>query len=52
VELGLVDPHGVKGLGIHDVEAVAPVLQCFGEPLVVDDGVDNKWVSAWLWDAI
>jgi hypothetical protein len=47
-----VDSHGVKTFGVHDVEAAAPVYQYFGEPRVADDGVDNKWILARLWDAI
>jgi hypothetical protein len=52
VELGPADPHGIKSLGIHDVEAAASVHHYHGEPRVADDGVDNKRVSAWLWNAI
>jgi hypothetical protein len=48
VELGLTDPHGIKGLGVQEVEAAAPVHRYFGEPRVADDRVDNKQVLAQL----
>jgi hypothetical protein len=51
-ELGLVDPHGVKGLSIHDVEAAASIHQYLDEPRVANDGINNKRVSAWVWNAI
>jgi hypothetical protein len=51
-ELGPVDSHGVKCLGIHDVEAAAFVHQYFGELRVADDGVNNKQISARLRDVI
>jgi hypothetical protein len=51
-ELGVTDPHGIKGFSIHDVEVTAPVHQYFGVPCVADDGVDNEQISAWLRDTI
>jgi hypothetical protein len=51
-ELGLTDSHGIKSLGVHDVEAAAPVHQFFGESRVADDGVNNERISARLRDAI
>jgi hypothetical protein len=51
-ELGLTDPYGIKGFDIHDVEATASIHQYLGESCVVDDGVNNKQISAWLRDAI
>jgi hypothetical protein len=51
-KLGPVDPHGVKGLGVHDVEVAASIHQYLSEPRIADDGVNNKWVLAQLWDVI
>jgi hypothetical protein len=51
-ELGPTDPHGIEGLGVHDVEAAASIHQYFGEPRVADDWIDDKRVSAQLWDMI
>jgi hypothetical protein len=45
-EPGSANPHGVEGLGIHDVEVVAPIHQHLGEPCVADDEINNKWVLA------
>jgi hypothetical protein len=36
VELGPTDPHGIKGLGVHDVEPAASVHQYLGEPRVLN----------------
>jgi hypothetical protein len=47
-ELGPIDPHGVKGFSVHDVEVVASIHQYLSESCVADDGVDNQWISAWL----
>jgi hypothetical protein len=51
-ELGPTNPHGVKGFGVHDVEAVASIHQYLGKSRVADNGVDNKRISARLRDAI
>jgi hypothetical protein len=51
-ELGPTDPHGVKGFSVHDVETTASIHQYLGEPRAADDGVNNKWILAWLRDAI
>jgi hypothetical protein len=51
-ELGLTDPHGVKGFNVHDVETAASIHQYLGEPRVADDGVNNKRISAHLRDVI
>ena len=47
-----VDSHGVKGFGVHDVEATASIHQYLGEPLCVDDLVDHEQISPCLWDAL
>jgi hypothetical protein len=52
VELGPTDPHGIKGLSVHDVEAAASIHQYLGEPCVADDGVNDKRISAQLRNAI
>jgi hypothetical protein len=50
--MGPADPHGVKGLGVHDVEATTSIHEHLGEPRVADDRIDNKRVSARLWNMI
>ena len=47
-----VDAHLVERLGIHDVEAAAPIHQYLGEPLHADDRVDHERVPTWVCDAI
>jgi len=47
-----VDAHLVERLGIHDVEAAAPIHQYLGEPLWTDDRVDDKRIPSWVWDGI
>jgi hypothetical protein len=42
VELDSIDLHDIKGFGVHDVEAPAPIHQYLSEPCVVDDGIDNQ----------
>ena len=42
VEVHPVDAHLIERLGIHDVEAAAPVHQYFREPLWTDDRIDDK----------
>jgi hypothetical protein len=51
-ELGPTDPHGVKDFSIHDVVATASIHQYLGELRVANNGVNNKRISAQLWDAI
>ena len=43
-ELVQADPHELQGVGIHDVDAAAPVHEHLGEASVADDGIDNKRV--------
>ena len=52
VEVRSVDAHLVEHLGVYDVEAAASVHQYFGEPLRVDDWVDDKRIPPWVWDGI
>ena len=52
VEVRSVDAHLVERLGIHDVEAAAPIHQYFGEPLWTDDRIDDKRVPSRVWDGI
>ena len=40
------DTHGVKGVGVEDVEAAAFAHQHLGEALLVDDGVDDERVAS------
>jgi hypothetical protein len=40
-----VDAHGVKHLNVHDVEAATYIHQHFTEMLLVNDWINNKWVS-------
>jgi hypothetical protein len=51
-ELGPIDPHGVKDFNIHDVVAAASIHQYLGELRVANDEVNNKQISARLWDVI
>ena len=44
-ELRSGDAHGVEGVDVEDVEATASVHQHLGEALLVDDGVNDKWVT-------
>ena len=47
-----VDAHLVEHLGVHDVEAAAPVHQYFCESLWADNWVDQKRISPRVWDGI
>ena len=51
-EVHSVDAHLVERLGIHDVEAAAPIHQYFGEPLWTDDRIDDKRVPSRVQDDI
>ena len=44
-EFRLGDAHGVEGVDVENVEAVASVHQHLSEALLVDDGVDNEQVA-------
>jgi hypothetical protein len=46
VEPGSANPHGIEGLGVHDVEVTTPIHQHLGEPRVANDGINNKRVLA------
>ena len=46
-----VDAHGVKGLGVHDVEAAASIRQHLGEPLHVNDQDNHEQIYSRLLDA-
>ena len=46
-ELRSGDAHGVEGVNVENVEAVAFIHQHLGEALLVDDGVDDEWVATW-----
>jgi len=47
-----VDPHGVEGVDVEDVQATASVHQNPHEALGADDRVDDQWASPWLGDAV
>ena len=47
-----VDAHGIEHLGVHDVEAAAPIHQYLGEPLWTDNWVDDKRIPSRVWDGI
>ena len=51
-EVRSVDTHLVERLGVHDVEAAAPIHQYLGEPLWTDDRVDDKRIPSRVWDGI
>ena len=51
-EVRSVDVHLVERLGVHDVEASAPIHQYLGEPLWTDDRVDDKRIPSRVWDGI
>ena len=42
-----IDPHGVQGLGVHDVEATTPIYQHLCEPLRANNWVDYKRAPPW-----
>jgi hypothetical protein len=44
---GQIDAQEPEGLGVDDVEVVAPVHEDLGEPGVADDGVDDERVLSW-----
>jgi hypothetical protein len=46
-----VDAHGIQVLGVHDVEATAPVHQYLGEALHAEDWVDHERAPPWLRNA-
>ena len=45
-EVRPVDAHLVERLGVHDVEATAPVHQYLGEPLWTDDRIDDQRIPS------
>jgi hypothetical protein len=51
-ELCPLDPQEVKGLGIDDVEATAPVHEHLGEVRVGDDGIDDERVDPRIRDIV
>ena len=46
------DPHELQSVGVHDVEAAAPVHEHHGESGVADDRVDNEWVQTRIRDVV
>ena len=44
VEVRSIDAHLVEHLGVHDVEAAAPIHLYLGEPLWTDDRIDDERV--------
>jgi hypothetical protein len=51
-EVGPLDPQKVKGLGIDDVEAAAPVHEYISEARVGNDGIDDEWVDSRIGDVV
>ena len=39
-------------MGVHDVEAAAPVHEHLGEASVADDGVHDKWILSRVRDVV
>ena len=48
-EASPVDPHGVEGVGVENVEATPSVHEHLGETLVADDGIHDQGASPWPW---
>jgi hypothetical protein len=52
LELVLGESQSLKGVEVHEVEVIAPIQECFGEPGHPDQQVDYKGKPPWLREAI
>ena len=52
VDLVPPDAHELQGVREHDVEAVAPVHEHLGEPVVADDGINDERVLSRVQDVV